>query len=229
MENELFIDKRDLTNQAYDLLKAHILARKFQPNEKLSVDRLAKLLGVSRTPAKDAINRLAADGLITIEPRVGSFVTPVTTKDIWEIFSLRLLHETYAAEEGFDNVTQVEINEMEEIVTQMASCIEGNQYRGEEHNHFIELDRRLHRLIIDSPRNSRLTHIYEGLGVHINIARAYFVKELENASQGQQEHERIVQAYRDRDLGALKAVLKIHITSVRDLVLQSVEAAGGIL
>ena len=229
MNNELLIDRRDLTDKAYDLLKAHILARKFQPNEKLSVDRLAKLLGVSRTPAKDAVNRLAADGLITIEPRVGSFVTPVTTKDIREIFSLRLLHETYAAEEGFDNITNADIAEMEEIVTQMASCIENDQYRSGEHNRFIDLDRRLHRLIIDSPRNSRLTRIYESLGVHINIARVYYVKELKNAGQGQQEHEAIVEAYRRRNLSALNAVLEVHITSVRDLVLQSVETAGGIL
>lgn len=229
MKDDLLIDRRDLTDQAYDLLKAHILARKFHPNEKLSIDRLARLLGVSRTPAKDAVNRLAADGLITIEPRVGSFVTPVTIKDIREIFSLRLLLETYAAGEGFNNITEAEIAEMEEIVSQMAGCIEGDHYRREEHSRFIELDHRLHRVIIDSPRNSRLTRIYDGLGIHLNIARVYYVKELRNAVQGQREHEGIVQAYRARDLPALKAILEVHITSVRDLVLQSVEAAGGIL
>ncbi len=229
MNDELFIDKRDLTEQAYELLKTYILTRKFHPNEKLSIDRLAKLLGVSRTPAKDAVNRLAADGLITVEPRVGSFVTPITAKDIQEIFDLRLLYELYAAEKGFENVTQTEISEMEQIVVQMASCIEGNRYRREEHARFIELDHRLHRFIIDSPQNSRLTRTYDGLGIHLNIARVYYVKELQNAAQGQEEHKAIVQAYRQHDLEALKTVLKQHITGVRDLVLQCVESAGGVL
>jgi DNA-binding GntR family transcriptional regulator len=227
MDDELTIDRRDLTDQAYELLKAQILARKFRPNEKLSVDRLAKRLGVSRTPTKDALNRLAADGLISIEPRVGSFVTPMTTKDIQEIFSLRLLLELYAAEEGFDNITPAEITELREIVVEMADCIEGSHYRAPDH--FMALDHRLHLLVVDSPGNDRLTAIYESLNVHIHVARAYYVQELANAEQGQQEHEGIVNAYVERDLLALKDVLSTHIITVRNLVLQNLEAAGGIL
>lgn len=229
MNTELYIDRRDLTDQAYELLKARIVAREFQPNQKLSVDRLAKLLGVSRTPTKDALNRLAADGLITIEPRVGSFVTPITTKNIQDIFSLRLLFELYAAKEGFETITPGLLAEMQTLVVQMASCLDQGRYRPDQHAYFIELDHRLHRLIIDSAGNNRLIAMYEGLNVHLHIARAYYVNELENAEQGQREHEQIVQSYGQRDLSMLQRVLRSHITTTRDLVLQKLESVGGIL
>jgi DNA-binding GntR family transcriptional regulator len=93
----------------------------------------------------------------------------------------------------------------------------------------MDLDHKLHRFVINSPGNSRLTEIYESLNVHLHIARAYYVQELANAEQGQQEHQGIANAYAEHDLSALKDVLRTHIITVRDLALQNLEAAGGIL
>lgn len=118
---------------------------------------------------------------------------------------------------------------MQEIVAEMAACIEEGRYRSADHDHFMALDHRLHLLVVDSPGNDRLTAIYEGLNVHIHVARAYYVRELANADQGQREHERIVNAYVEHDLPALKEVLSTHIVTVRDLVLQNLEAVAGIL
>ena len=229
MDDDFSIDRRDLTDQVYDRLKAQILDRNFSPNEKLSVDRVAKRFGISRTPAKDAMNRLAAEGLITIERRVGSFVTPITIKDIEEIFAMRLLFELYAAEKGFGIISVDEISEMELLLQDMATCIEGDRYRPSDHGRYIELDHKLHRLIVDSTGNDRLIAMYEGLDVHVHITRAYYLNDMENAVQSQQAHQAIVLAYRERNLKKLKKVLQSHILSVRDLVIQKLESAGGIL
>lgn len=217
----------DLTDASYERLKAHILQRYFQPNEKLSVDRMAQQLGVSRTPAKDALNRLATDGLVTIQPRVGSFVTPLTAQDVREIFEVRQLIEQYAA--GQATFPRGAVDEMAAIVQQMAGCIDDGRYRTDKLETFIELDSSLHRLIVSQACNQRLLAIYDSLNVHLHIMRAYYVREMGNAVRGQQEHEQIVDACRRGDTDALKQVLREHISAVRDLVLEIIETNGGII
>jgi DNA-binding GntR family transcriptional regulator len=228
MPDEFSIDRRDLTDQVYDVLKTQILSRALRPNEKLSVDRVAKRLGISRTPAKDAINRLAADGLITIERRVGSFVTPVTAKDIREIFSLRLLLELHAAREGIGNITLADIEVMQAILSEMAGYIVDDRYLPEAHARYIDLDHALHRYIIDSPGNDRLSAMYENLDVHLHIARVYYINDIENAARGHGQHQAIVTAYLNQDSHILADVLQEHINEVRDLVLQKLKSIGGI-
>ncbi|MCP5095739.1 MAG: GntR family transcriptional regulator [Chloroflexi bacterium] len=223
------VDRRDLTEQCYDIIKRHILERQFQPDEKLSVDRLSKWLGVSRTPTKDAINRLAADGLITIRPRVGSFVTPVTLDDVRDVFEIRHLIELYAAKQGIDNVSANVIVKMESWVNEMGACIEGGRYLPDQFDHFLQLDAALHHQIVELVGNGRLLSMYDSLKVNMHIARVYYVKETSNARTGQDEHEQIVQAYANKDLAALRHVLGHHITSVGQHILENLEAVGGVL
>lgn len=222
------IDRRDLTEQSYELLKAHILQRHFSPNEKLSVDRLAQQLGVSRTPAKDALNRLAADGLVTIQPRVGSFVTPMTTTDVREIFDVRLLIEHHAVEQ-IASLPDTTIQHLQHNVEAMADCISGNDYRADRLDTFIELDSDLHRQLVSATGNQRLLTIYDNLNVHLHITRAYYVRKMGNAAHGQQEHQQIADCCQRRDVTGLKTVLKAHIVNVRNIILEIIEANGGII
>ncbi len=229
MAASLALEHRDLTQQAYDVLKVEILNRRFRPNERLSVDRIARLLGVSRTPLTDALNRLAGDGLITIAPRVGSFVTPVSIRDVNEVFSVRKLVELHAAEQGIGQMGANRVRNMRELVAKMATCIDGNRYHPEKVGRFMELDHKLHGAIVQSAGNERLAAIYEDLQVHSYIARIYFVRELANAIQGQAEHEAIVEACANQDIAMLKAALDQHITDVQRLVVAHLESAGGVM
>jgi DNA-binding GntR family transcriptional regulator len=226
---DLLIDQSDLTDRCYARLRALILARDFHPNEKLSTDRLAVRLGVSRTPVKDALHRLEADGLITVSRRVGSFVTPLTERDVQEVFALRLLFELHAAEEGIGNPAPADLAWMRETVQTMRACIDGERYRPEAVERFMALDGALHRRVIELAGNDRLLEMYESLNAHVQIARSHYVKELANAAPGQREHEALVRAYATGDLPLLRRTLRAHITTVRDLVMGSLAAVGGVL
>lgn len=224
---DFVIDHSDLTDKAYARLRELILQRRLGPNHKLSVDSMAQSFGISRTPVKDAFNRLAADGLLTIARNVGSFVTPLIEQDVREIFELRLMFELHAAAIGVHKVSEDQIDQLKRLVKTMSMSIEGAHYRDADMQAFLMADQRLHRFVVAQAGNKRMLDAYDALNVHVQIARAYYVKELANVQQGQREHEAIVRAYAKHDPDLLQDTLRIHIETVRDLVMDIVTAAGG--
>ena len=86
-----------LGNQAYQKLKRIILGRQISPGEKLNESELAQGLGISRTPVREAINRLEKEGLVEIIPQRGAFVVQFSAKDVLELFLIRENLEGLAA------------------------------------------------------------------------------------------------------------------------------------
>jgi DNA-binding GntR family transcriptional regulator len=86
-----------LAESAYRRLKADILTCRLSPGTRLGAPQLAETLEMSRTPVHEALKTLCQEGLLSVEPRVGYRVTPVTVRDIEEIFDLRLTNEVHGA------------------------------------------------------------------------------------------------------------------------------------
>src|SRR5690348_13796755 len=92
------LDTSNLWDQTYNILKDRIIHRQFAPNQKLIIPELAETLGISRTPIRDALTRLEMDGLVRTISKVGTFVTPITSKDICDIMETRLILEDWAVD-----------------------------------------------------------------------------------------------------------------------------------
>ncbi|MDK2789446.1 MAG: hypothetical protein PWP07_2691, partial [Epulopiscium sp.] len=86
-----------ITEIAYEEIKKSICLGKFGPGYKLIIDDLVKTFDISNTPIKEALNRLVAEGLVESVPRRGMHVKKITSKEIKEIYDLRLMYETYCA------------------------------------------------------------------------------------------------------------------------------------
>ena len=87
------LDNTNLWDKTYVILKDRILKRDFQADEKLSIPELASQLGVSRTPIRDALNRLETEGLVKTISKVGTFVNAIDTEDFLNIMDTRLMLE----------------------------------------------------------------------------------------------------------------------------------------
>src|SRR5690348_1976384 len=87
------LNASNVWDQTYLLLKDHIIKRKFASNQKLSIPDLIEQLGVSRTPIRDAINRLETDGLLKTVARVGTYVVPIEEGFINDIIDCRMMIE----------------------------------------------------------------------------------------------------------------------------------------
>ena len=216
------INHSSLVDQCYSWLKKKILTREFQPNEKLSVDELSTLLGVSRTPIKDALYRLESNGLVTVSRRVGFFVRPLNHRDVKEAFDLRMLFELHAAEEGIAKLQAIAQTQLAPLVAAMADCIDGEHYRPTHYECFLEADHSLHTLIVASADNARMVEIYQELNVYVQVAWANYLRELRNVAEGQNEHRAIVTACAAGDVDLLKQTLREHISTARDLILENI-------
>ena len=223
------INQSSLVDQCYAWLKKKILTREFQPNEKLSVDELSAFLGVSRTPIKDALYRLESNGLVTVSRRVGFFVRPLNHRDVKEAFDLRLLLELHAAEEGISKLQEIARTQLAPLVAAMADCIEGEHYRPTHYDHFLEADHALHTLIVESADNARMAHIYQELNVYVQVAWAHYLRELRNVVEGQREHSAIVESCAAGDVDLLRRILKEHISTARDLILENISGDNSLL
>jgi len=228
MAELLSIEHSELGEKVYSLIRQQILLRRFQAGEKLDIYRLADQLGVSRTPVKDAVNRLALEGLVEIVPRRGTFVTSVGRKDIEELFDARCMVELWAAQKAMKRVTDQEIRQLQDLVAEGAKLLK--KARGEfDYESFSVLNARFHRLMLEFAGSRKLVDIYNSLHTHVQVTRAMSQRALEACQLAQAEHEKIVEAYKQRDLKKLKAAITTHLESTLEGSLKVVEERGGAL
>ena len=121
------IHHKDLSSKAYEILQEKILRREFRGGDKLSVHRLAEMLDVSRTPVKDALNRLANEQFVKIFPRRGTYVVPITEQTIKEVFEIREILEVWAARTGVGRITENVLAQMERMLEETQRLIGENR------------------------------------------------------------------------------------------------------
>ena len=216
----------DLTEQTYRFLKDRILKREIQPGGKISVEEVARGLGVSRTPVVNALKMLESDDLVEIYPRRGTFVTHLNARDVAELFEIRLIIELHAAEQVFyEGKITLFLDVIERPMLQMQGAIAEGDYV--DYEAFISGDRDMHMNLVRFLNNRRLIQIYSDLNVHMQVARVHYLDTVENALQAQREHEAMLNAINARDLNALKKDLSDHINNVRGRILTLLEEHGG--
>ena len=210
-------DIQRVGDTVYVALRDGILNNLFSPGERLNVTELAKKLNVSVTPVKDGLNRLAVQGLIQILPRRGTFVTVIDAREVSETFDLRRALELLACETAVLRVNEADIERLSALLTEMERPV---VTRDDELLH-LEKNSRFHKALMELSGNKKLLEMYELLNAHLKIARVH--------SQGDQwvrrlpldaeEHRQILAALAQRDIGRLQAVLRIHITTAKELLI----------
>jgi DNA-binding GntR family transcriptional regulator len=220
------LDRTDLTERTYTVLKDRILTRQIAPGERVSVPVVAQALGVSRTPVTDALKRLAGEGLVEIQPRRGTFVTGLTARDVAELFDIRLLIELHAAEYVLAcRLVPAFLKAVAEPMAGMRQAMKNDDYG--DYATFIAGDHDLHLALVRQLCNQRLIQIYSDLNVHIQVARTHYIDSIENARQAYQEHEAILAGFEAGELEAVKEALRQHITNVKSRMVELLDALGG--
>jgi DNA-binding GntR family transcriptional regulator len=210
------IETTKLSEKVYRLLKEQIVQRKLVPGEKLDIHALAKMLGISRSPVKEAFNRLGLEGLIEIYPQRGTFVkTPPGPEEVEELFAIRLMIELWGAEavirdriENLDRMAQVL-----QRCDQLFASSDAFDYMA-----FFQGDHEFHTIIVDAAKNRRLREMYDSLAVHIQILRTYWGQPRDRALRSHEQHHQIFKAFQKGDLTATK-MLRDHIDSSKALTL----------
>ncbi len=212
------------SDSVYQTLRECILSQQFQPGERLHVKELAATLGVSLTPVKDAINRLAIEGLVAINPRSGTYVTEISSRDLAETFELRVALECLAAELCVERIEEGELADLEKLVQALNTTVRTDRERKlhEERNH------EFHKQIVRIAGNRRLMDMYNSLNAHIQIARVHYSREgwEQRIEQERAEHNEIFKALKRRDAARLVRLLRTHIERAADSLIRDLERTG---
>lgn len=201
-----------LADRAYDLLRSRIIDLQLPPGERLKIDRLAADFGVSHTPLREALNRLASERLVRGEPYRGFTVTPLLdTEGLRQLLDARAVIETGALERTSAQITADELTELDAITDQLDELASADEL---DVRVFNELDARFHRITVAACRNPFLLDAYDDLKVHAQLARLYQGRSVVQARRANDEHRRFLRALREGDVGGLLTAVRDHIDGV---------------
>ncbi len=201
-----------LSDKVYEAIKNEILSGRAAPGVQLQVVEMARQLGVSRTPVKEALSRLIMEGLVQDLPRKGYFVSRRDSEDITELLDARLMLELVAVQRGIKLSKPAEIEQMRRLLREIDEITDA-QGRYVDYEDFVRKDAEFHFLIVGMARNRHLLSVYRHLFVHFHAARMHLSlgPGYRRALETRREHGAIVEAFESQDLCALEAAITEHM------------------
>jgi DNA-binding GntR family transcriptional regulator len=197
-DDRLIVRPSGLAEEVYRRIRADIMSLKLPPETRVSVDSLARELGVSQTPIREALSMLEANGLVSKRHFAGYATTPrMTRAQLDELFEFRLLIEPFAARKAAEMMVEADL------------ALLASGEAAPSHDAFADMDTDFHRLIARGAGNHLIADALARLHVHVHIFRACFRREI--AEEAVDEHQAIIAAIKARDGAAAEAAMRRHI------------------
>jgi DNA-binding GntR family transcriptional regulator len=198
-----------------DVLREAIIRGIFKSAEQLRQDVIARSLGVSAIPVREAFKTLESEGLLQRIPYRGVFVSQISKEDVLEIYELRLLLEVQAMRDALPLVDDEAISRAEELIAQAEVCSDPHEKS--------DLNWRFHMFIYGLPRKERLLRFINELHRSVqHYIRLYTTLAGEN-KLSEHDHRQILSALKDKDETKLVTLLGEHIGRARDLLVFHLE------
>ncbi|WML56645.1 GntR family transcriptional regulator [Neobacillus sp. PS2-9] len=214
MVEKLLFDNLNLNERVYVHLREKIINNILKPGSKIEYEQLMVELGISRTPLRDALNRLQHDKLIEIKPRSGTYVGIPTPKDIQEVYDVRKSLESLAIANATKTITKEEC----QAFLDEADIAELELKKGNLEPFFLS-DRVFHQKVICRSDNSRLIAIMKSLEVQVRWFGIIMTINHERPYRAISMHREIIKAMYDRRVNDAKSLMEQHIDEVREDIL----------
>ena len=195
-----------LGGKVFQQLKISILAGEFENGAELREIALAKKLGVSRTPVREALRQLEQEGLVEIYPNRGAYVKGITYKDVEDIFRIRARLEGLCAEMAVSSITHEQLDKLDEIIL-LSKFYEEKK----DMEHLLKMDSQFHEVLFESCGSKMLEHQLKDYHQYVQKARLRSLKRQERAKKSTQEHEEILLAIKDKDAKRADELATRHI------------------
>ncbi|NTV90493.1 MAG: GntR family transcriptional regulator [Clostridiales bacterium] len=195
---------------AYEKIKDAIIKDELLPDTLLVERELCKNLGFSRTPVREALNRLALEGLVEFIPNKGMFVSKIRFEDMLEIYELREALEGMAIRLFTLRKDNEILRQMEECLVDQCRALEAADYA-----RCVERDMDFHDLFVRGSRNNRLINFIKT--VHDQNSRVAFftVNDLERLKTSHEQHQRVFEAIGNNDAELAEKLIKEHIVNIK--------------
>jgi DNA-binding GntR family transcriptional regulator len=207
----------NLTTLAYTSIKDHILDGRLDENSRLTEEFLSKQLGISKSPIREALNRLETEGLIRIEPRKGAYLRRLTPEETADLYDVREALEAHVVRTA--RLTAEMLADLRQSLKRQRQYLKAN-----DKTHYIEEDVHFHAELARATRNAQLCAVLENIQNRIWLSRrkTYDL----SSSTAPDAHEAIVNALEANDRARAEAGMREHIQVVRDRLVEFLEGQG---
>jgi DNA-binding GntR family transcriptional regulator len=203
-----------INEQVYEAIEAAIVRCELGPGAVLGDRQLAELLGVSRTPVRDALHRLEPSGLVERRGRMGWMVSTFALQDVRELFELRRIFEPLGLERLSETWDEAVVRELSHAFEKFPERLTQDLLPD-----YLHGDRRFHKEIVGCGRNGRVTRFYGTVEKQIDRIRHYLSYNYEGRVETSlKEHREICAAIAARDLSAATEALDNHLRNVEELI-----------
>ena len=218
------VERQRLHDTVVEHIRRFIVEGTLEPGKKLNERELCETLGISRTPLREALKVLAAEGLIEIWPNRGASVSKMSEAELRETFELMSGLEAFSGELACERITAAEIAEIKALHYAMLACRAQNDLAG-----YYSRNQAIHDKINEAARNSALRQMYIAVNRRLQALRFRSNFQTPKWDRAIHDHDEMLKALDDRDGKRLSAILRQHLLDKRDAVLQvqSREETGG--
>lgn len=210
------------SDTAYREIRVRILSGDLAPGSQLKEEELASMCGVSRTPVREALQRLEAEMLVRRSDTQRSFVPDWSPGEVEEIFTLRSMLESHAARRAAALITPAQLEALRECNNSLAVAV--HRPEAPDIDGFVESNRTFHGLVLEAASSERLTKmrslIVEQMIVH-RTARQY---NRDNLLRSHAEHQDLIEAFAKHDGEWAAAIMTAHIRRAAHSYAEIIEA-----
>ncbi len=204
--------RRHLRNAVYERIKAAILTRELDQGSWLQEDELARRFGVSRTPVREALQRLQSEGLLEIIPRRGAFVVKLTFRSVMEMVEVRDALEALAIRLAAERASERQLRDLRQCFESARGAASG---AGEEKLALANRVRHFHRLLAEASGNETLSQILKQIYDKLDMYRMRVLDIPGRSSRTRREHLAIAEALEKGDPRLAEKRNRTHMRRVR--------------
>ncbi|TFZ07887.1 GntR family transcriptional regulator [Ramlibacter humi] len=215
MADVISIPRAALHEQVAQRLRQMLVENRIAPGAKLNERELCEQLKVSRTPLREAIKMLAAEGLVELVPNRGAIALALGKADVVNTFEVMAGLEGLSGELAAQRITDAELAEIQALHFEMMAA-----YTRKDLSAYYSLNARIHRAINAAAKNPVLTTTYNQVNARLQALRFRSNQDGAKWKRAVKEHEKMIEALAARDAAALRTVLVTHLHNKRDTVLE---------
>ncbi len=207
---------RNASAAATELIREAIIDGRLPPGQRLKEEELARELGISRTPVREALLILQTEGLVDAEPNRGAVVRSHDAGDLEDLYQLRALLEGYAARRAAANVTEATIADLRASCERFEALIDGDVQELVKENLFF------HSTILDTAKSRRVAEQIRKVIELPLVYRSYIWYSVDQRRISAHYHRQITKALESRDGERAELVMKEHVFEARDVLVSHV-------
>ena len=215
---------RPLREIVYEELKRQILVGEIAPGTRMMEVELADVMGVSRTPVREAIRKLEKEGLVTIEPRKGAYASNISIKDMVDVLEVRQGLEGMAAAIASGKITETQKTELLNVVEKYKAAVAAANIE-----EIIKYDEAFHSMIISISGNKTLMQVFSTVQELALRFRYIYYDDFNRYESMPREHQLIEEAIMSGDAEKARVAAGDHVSKLKEFILNEGEKAFGSL